>query len=96
MTKEEARIEMLADWLKPVKDYRGKKVLKPRYKKMLYIGTPRYAVGDGSPDGWEIARGKEGYKIYLYQLRAEKREAEKAKQNCGKKYRTTLKTNKTK
>lgn len=96
MTKEEARIEMLADGLISVKDYRGKKVLRPRYNRMVYIGTPRYAVGDGSSDGWEIARGDEGYKIYLYLLRAEKREAEKAKQTGGKKYRTTLKTNRTK
>ena len=96
MTKEEARIGMAADGIKLVKDYRGKKVLKPTYDRVVIIGTPMYAVGDGSLDGWEIAYGDEGYKIYLYQLRAEKREAEKAKQNCGKKYRTTLKTNRTK
>lgn len=96
MTKEEVRVGMAADGLKPVKDYRGKKVLKPTYDRVVIIGTPMYAVGDGSPDGWEIAYSDEGYKIYLYQLRAEKREAEKAKQNCGKKYRTTLKTNRTK
>lgn len=96
MTKEEVRIGMAADGLKPVKDYRGKKVLEPRYDRRVIIGPPMYAVGDGSPDGWEIAHGDEGYKIYLYQLRAEKREAEKAKQTGGKKYRTTLKTNRTK
>ena len=83
MTKEEARIEMLADGLKPVKDYRGKKVLEPRYNQMMYIGLPMYAVGDGSPDGWEIARGKEGYKIYLYQLK------EKAKERRRRKHGTS-------
>ena len=96
MTKEEAKIWMAADGIKPAKDYRGRKVLEPIYDRWVCIGPPMYAGGDGSPDGWEIAYGKEGYKIYLYQLRAEKREAEKAKQNCGKKYRTTLKTNRTK
>ncbi len=79
MTKEEVRVGMAADWLKPVKDYRGKKVLEPRYNQRVIIGAPTFAVGDGSPDGWEIARGKEGYKIYLYQLREKAKERRRQK-----------------
>lgn len=79
MTKEEVRVGMAADGLKPVKDYRGKKVLEPRYNQRVIIGTPTYAVGDGSPDGWEIAHGDEGYKIYLYQLREERKERRRRK-----------------
>lgn len=79
MTKEEVRVGMAANGLKQVKDYRGEKVLEPIYDRWVCIGPPMYAVGDGSPDGWEIAYGDEGYKIYLYQLREERKERRRRK-----------------
>ena len=87
MTKEEAKIWMAADGIKPAKDYRGRKVLEPIYDQRVIIGAPTFAVGDGSPDGWEIARGKEGYRIYLYQLK------EKAKERRRRKHGTTSERN---